>query len=69
VSLTVAISTLIIPASQRVATTLTLPSWRVNTRAIVACRQNGVLLMVDQTIRDQLRHRKIDELVDAGCVG
>src|SRR5689334_19906421 len=36
---------------------------------IEACRQNGVLLMVDQTKRYQNRHRKVKELLDAGYVG
>jgi predicted dehydrogenase len=36
---------------------------------IEACRQAGVLLMVDQTKRYQNRHRKIKELIEAGYVG
>ncbi len=36
---------------------------------IAACRDNGVLLMVDQTKRYQNRHRKFKELLDAGYVG
>jgi predicted dehydrogenase len=36
---------------------------------IAACRENGVLLMVDQTKRYQNRHRKLKELLDAGYVG
>ena len=36
---------------------------------IAACRQAGVLLMVDQTKRYQNRHRKLKELIDAGYVG
>ncbi len=36
---------------------------------IVACRENNVLLMVDQTKRYQNRHRKLKELLDAGYVG
>ncbi len=36
---------------------------------IAACRENNVLLMVDQTKRYQNRHRKLKELLDAGYVG
>lgn len=36
---------------------------------IAACRDNGVLLMVDQTKRYQNRHRKIKEYIDAGYIG
>lgn len=36
---------------------------------IAACRENHVLLMVDQTKRYQNRHRKLKELLDAGYVG
>src|ERR1700694_65659 len=36
---------------------------------IAACRENGVLLMVDQTKRYQNRHRKIKEYIDAGYIG
>jgi predicted dehydrogenase len=36
---------------------------------IAACREHGVLLMVDQTKRYQNRHRRIKELLDAGYVG
>ncbi len=36
---------------------------------IAACRENNVLLMVDQTKRYQNRHRKLKELFDAGYVG
>lgn len=36
---------------------------------IAACREAGVLLMVDQTKRYQNRHRKIKELLDAGYIG
>jgi len=36
---------------------------------IATCRDNGVLLMVDQTKRYQNRHRKIKELLNAGYVG
>ncbi len=36
---------------------------------ISAAKANGVLLMVDQTKRYQNRHRRIKELLDAGCVG
>lgn len=36
---------------------------------IAACRENRVLLMVDQTKRYQNRHRTIKELLDAGYVG
>jgi UDP-N-acetylglucosamine 3-dehydrogenase len=36
---------------------------------IAACREHGVLLMVDQTKRYQNRHRKVKELLDAGYVG
>src|SRR3954469_19801433 len=36
---------------------------------IAACRENGVLLMVDQTKRYQNRHRKLKELLDAGYIG
>jgi predicted dehydrogenase len=36
---------------------------------IAACRENGVLLMVDQTKRYQSRHRKVKELLEAGYVG
>jgi predicted dehydrogenase len=36
---------------------------------IAACRDNGVLLMVDQTKRYQNRHRKVKELLDAGYIG
>ena len=36
---------------------------------IAACREHGVLLMVDQTKRYQHRHRKVKELLDAGYVG
>jgi len=36
---------------------------------IAACRENNVLLMVDQTKRYQNRHRTLKELLDAGYVG
>ena len=36
---------------------------------IAACRENGVLLMVDQTKRYQNRHRTLKRLLDAGYVG
>lgn len=36
---------------------------------IAACRENGVLLMVDQTKRYQNRHRTLKALLDAGYVG
>jgi len=36
---------------------------------ITACRENNVLLMVDQTKRYQHRHRKLKELLDGGYVG
>lgn len=36
---------------------------------IAACRDNGVLLMVDQTKRYQNRHRTLKRLLDAGYVG
>ena len=36
---------------------------------IAACRENDVLLMVDQTKRYQNRHRKLKELLDAGYIG
>ncbi len=36
---------------------------------IAACRENSVLLMVDQTKRYQNRHRKVKEILDAGYVG
>jgi len=36
---------------------------------IAACRENKVLLMVDQTKRYQNRHRKLKELLDVGYVG
>jgi myo-inositol 2-dehydrogenase / D-chiro-inositol 1-dehydrogenase len=36
---------------------------------IATCRENNVLLMVDQTKRYQNRHRKVKELLDAGYVG
>jgi predicted dehydrogenase len=36
---------------------------------IAACRENNVLLMVDQTKRYQHRHRTIKRLLDAGYVG
>jgi len=36
---------------------------------IAACRENNVLLMVDQTKRYQNRHRKLKELLDAGYIG
>ncbi len=36
---------------------------------IAACRQHGVLLMVDQTKRYQNRHRTLKRLLDGGYVG
>jgi len=36
---------------------------------IAACRENGVLLMVDQTKRYQNRHRTIKRLLDEGYIG
>ncbi len=36
---------------------------------IAACRQHGVLLMVDQTKRYQNRHRTLKRLLDAGYIG
>lgn len=36
---------------------------------IAACRENNVLLMVDQTKRYQNRHRTLKRLLDAGYVG
>ncbi len=36
---------------------------------IAACREHGVLLMVDQTKRYQNRHRHVKALLDAGYVG
>ncbi len=36
---------------------------------IAACREHGVLLMVDQTKRYQNRHRTLKRLLDAGYVG
>jgi predicted dehydrogenase len=36
---------------------------------IAACRENGVMLMVDQTKRYQNRHRKLREILDAGYIG
>jgi predicted dehydrogenase len=36
---------------------------------IAACREHGVLLMVDQTKRYQNRHRKVKELLEDGYVG